>query len=231
MEQSGEPGKKVSGPCLGYLSCFNALNEEELSLVNSRTRHLFFSKGETICKQGVFAPYVIFLTGGLVRIYLEPGRNRYLNMHLAKSGDFISFSPVFNEETYRFSASALTDSDVCLIDKDILKQLLTSNSDFAYRIISRNWQTENRLLDIVSTLSYKHMAGKLATTVIYLADFGYDNIFDLLTRKDISEFANITIESTVKLLKEFEQQGILSLSGKMITILDRERLNGIAQKG
>lgn len=220
-----------STPCLGYLSCFNALSEQELDYINSKTRHLYFKKGETICKQGVYAPYVIFLTRGLVKVYLEVNRNKHISTHLTKSGDFISFSSVFDENAYKISASALSDSDVCMIDREAVIKLLRENGDFSFRIISRNCLIENRLLNIIGNLSHKQMAGKLATTILYLNDFGYDNIFGLLTRKDIAEFANISIESTVKLLKDFENREVLSLERKNITINNREMLQKISDKG
>ncbi|MEZ5010756.1 MAG: hypothetical protein R2744_03695 [Bacteroidales bacterium] len=51
-----------SNPCLTHLSCFDALTASQLEkVVNASTRHIVFNRGETICKQGVLAPSVIFL--------------------------------------------------------------------------------------------------------------------------------------------------------------------------
>jgi len=228
---SSENTSNPESPCLGHLSCFNALTADQLEMINSRTRHIFYQKGETICKQGVYAPYVIFLTGGFAKIYLEMDRDRQVITHLSGSGDFISFSAVFNEEAYKYSASAITDCDACLIDKDAVRQLLYTNSDFAFRIISRNWEIESRLLTIIKNISYKHMPGRLATAILYLADKGGNDLFRHISRKDLAGFASINLESTVKLLKEFEQAGILALDGKNIEIIDREMLTDLSVKG
>ncbi len=217
--------------CFGHLSCFNSLTEEELSFIQKSTRSLFFKKGETICKQGAFAPYVIFLSDGLAKIYIEVTREKQISTHLAQSGDFISFSSIFNHDEYNTSAAALVDSDVCMIEKDAIISLLKSNSEFAYRIIARNWQLGNRLFNIINNLSFKQMAGKLAATLIYLEDFGYDSLFENLSRKEIAEFANISIESTVKLLKDFASDGIVTLDGKIVIINNRSALEDIARKG
>lgn len=217
--------------CFGYLSCFNALTVEELSFVTARTRQVFFAKGETVLKQGLSSPYIVFLTNGLIKIYLEVDRNRKVVTHMAKGGDFISFSAVFTNDINKYSASAITDSELCLIEKEALLHIINNNSDFAFRIISRNWQTENQLLNVISNLSYKQMPGKLASAILYLDEFGYDNIFTNLGRKDIAEFANISVESTVKLLKEFEAEGLISLEGKNIILLKKEILLNISKKG
>lgn len=217
--------------CFGHLSCFNSLTEDELAFIQKSTRSLFFKKGETICKQGSFAPYVIFLSRGLAKIYMELTREKQISTHLAKSGDFISFSSIFNNDEYNTSAAALVDADVCMIEKDAIISLLKSNSDFAYRIIARNWQEGNRLFSIINNLSFKQMAGKLAGTLIYFDDFAYDNLFDNLSRREIAEFANISIESTVKLLKDFSAEGIIKLDGKTVLIKNRKALEDIARKG
>jgi len=39
------------------------------------------------------------------------------------------------------------------------------------------------------------------------------------------------MESTVKLLKEFEQAGMLALKGKRIEITDKEKLADVSEKG
>ena len=225
------PGQPDKNPCLGHLSCFNSLTPSELEFVNSQTKSLFFRKGETICKQGTYAPYVIFLTEGLAKIYLEVSKEKQISTHLAKEGDFISFSAVFEQDEYNLSASALTDTSACMINKEAVRSLLKTNSEFGYRIISRNWEVENRLLDIISNLSYKQMAGKLAITLLYLADFGYPDIFEHLSRRELAAFANISIESTVKLLKEFETDSIITLNGKSIILNRREQLKDIAVRG
>ncbi|TFH36980.1 MAG: Crp/Fnr family transcriptional regulator [Bacteroidia bacterium] len=226
-----ENNNRSASPCLGHLSCFNALTADQLEMINSRTRHIYYQKGETICKQGVYAPYVIFLTNGFAKIYLETERDRQTITHLAGNGDFISFSAVFNEEAYKYSASALTDCDLCLIEKDAVRQLLNTNSDFAFRIISRNWEIESRLLTIIKNISFKHMPGRLATAILYLHEKGDSEIFKHISRKDLAGFASINLESTVKLLKEFEHDGIISLEGKNIRLDKPEKLKNISIRG
>lgn len=77
------------------------------------------------------------------------------------------------------------------------------------------------------------MPGKLAAALLYLnqEQFKEDDIYELLTRKNIADFAGITVESTVKFLKEFEAEGMLELSGKQVNILDIEKLTNIYQHG
>jgi CRP/FNR family transcriptional regulator len=152
---------------------------------------------------------------------------------VAMHGDYLAFSSVFDENIYNYSAVALKDSVVCMIDKTALRKLFLSNPEFAMEITKRNCKNEAWLLDMVKTITYKQMRGKLASTLIYLSSeqFIKQNIFQSLTRKDIADFASITTESSIKFIKEFEKEGILNLNGKNITISNLNMLEEIAKNG
>jgi CRP/FNR family transcriptional regulator len=52
-----------------------------------------------------------------------------------------------------------------------------------------------------------------------------------MSRKDLADFAGISTESTVKLLKRFEKDGLVELQDKDILLLDIERLKEIQKRG
>lgn len=219
--------------CNKSSKCFQYLYPDELEFVNSMKTQITYLKGETIFKQGAFAPYILYVVDGLVRVFLQTGSTKQLNIRLSKQGDFMAFSSVFGDNIYNCSAVALKDSTICMIEKTALKQLLMKNADFAMRITSRNCRNEARYLDIIQNTSYKQMRGKLASALLYLSseEFLEEDVFQYLTRQDIADFASITIESAVKFIKEFEKEGILKLMGKDLKITDKHLLEEIARRG
>jgi CRP/FNR family transcriptional regulator, polysaccharide utilization system transcription regulator len=222
-----------SGECLNSSGCFQLLRPDELDFINGKKTQVSYLKGETVFKQGAFAPFVLYVVGGLIKVFLQTGSTKQLNIRLAKQGDFLAFSSVFGENIYNYSALALKDSLVCMIDKAALKELLMKNVDFAMRITTKNCQNEGRYLDILQNISYKQMRGKLASALLYLSadEFLEEEVFHYLTRQDIADFASITTESTVKFLKEFEKENIIALNGKDIKIINHHTLDGIARRG
>ena len=72
-------------------------------------------------------------------MYLQTGSKRQVSLRLAKTGDFLVFSSVFGENIYHFSAQALKDSVVCMIDKDALRQVLLTYPGFALQITRNNF--------------------------------------------------------------------------------------------
>ncbi|MFA9392902.1 MAG: Crp/Fnr family transcriptional regulator [Prolixibacteraceae bacterium] len=219
--------------CKETSQCFHFLVPDELEFINSKKTQITYLKGETIFKQGAFAPYILYVVNGLVRVYLQTGSSKQVNIRLAKQGDFMAFSSIFGNTIYNYSAVALKDSSICMIDKTALKQLLLKNAEFAMRITSRNCQNEGRYLDIIQNISYKQMRGKLASALLYLSsdEFVDENVFQYLNRQDIADFSSITLESAVKFIKEFEKEGIIGLDGKNIIIQNAKKLEEINLRG
>ena len=213
--------------------CFQYLKDDDLEFLKDKKKRIEYFKGETIFKQGAFAPYVLYVIEGLVKVYLQTGPGKQVNIRLVKKGDFLAFPSIFGGKVHTYSTSALKDSRICMIDKEALKQLLLKNPEFALEITSRNCKNESIYIDIIQNLTYKQMRGKLATALLYLseADFLKEDVFHYMTRQDIADFASITLESAIKFLKEFEKEDLIMLEKKNIRILNFEVLRDIGKKG
>ncbi len=206
---------------------------KELEILQQHKTVITYLKGENIFKQGAFAPYVLYVVKGLVKVYLQTGYDKQVNVSLAGSGDFLAFSSIFGENIHTYSTQAVKDSDICMIEKESLKEALLKHPEFALRITSKNYRNERHLLEIIKNVSYKQMRGKLASSLLYLSqdEFLQEEIFTYLTRQDIADFASISTESAIKFLKEFEKEKMLKLRGKNIEILNFDLLESISKNG
>lgn len=212
---------------------FEELFSGDLEILEQHKTRITYLKGENIFKQGAFAPYIMYVVNGLVKIYLQTGYDKQINLGIAQSGDFLAFASVFGENIHTYSSLALSDTEVCMIEKESLKKALLHNPKFALEVTSKNYRNESHLLEILKNVSYKQMRGKLASALLYLSqeEFAKEEIFSFLSRQDIADFASISTESAIKFLKEFEKEGILSLKGKDIEVLDFGKLNSISKNG
>ena len=140
------------------------------------------STGENICKQGAFATSIIYILHGLVKLIIEgPGNKRYI-LRILKPSEFIGFSSVFGENKYHYSAVALTNTTVCLMEKDILNKLIRENNEIANEIIKWHCNIETHHYRKFESLAYKQLHGRLADTLLYLDQENFDikNIYSYL---------------------------------------------------
>ncbi len=213
--------------------CFSNLLPEEIELVKESKTQVLFRKGESLTKQGAFASSVLFVVDGLVKQYLTGDTNHTINLRIIGSGEFIGLSVAFSNHTYNYSTLALKDTLVCLIEKDAIAGLIKHNGQFAHGLIKRYYEGGNSLYDTLRSVLFKQMHGRIADVLLYLNALNTpdEHIFPLLSRKDIADFAGLSTETTVKLLKGLEKDGIIHLAEKDIEILLPEALIEISKRG
>ena len=211
--------------------CFQMLSPEEVELVRGSKTQVRFRKGDHLTKQGAFASYVLFIISGLARQYVEGERD--YNLRIIKPGEFVGLSAVFTKNTFNYSSVALTDCQVFLIEKVAITTVMKQNGMFAFNMVKRYSDQNSNLFDTLRTVIYKQMNGRIAETLLYIDEFKPENpnIFQLLSRKDIADFAGISTESAVKLLKSFEKDGLIELHEKDIQVINRNGLVEISRKG
>lgn len=213
--------------------CYSFISLEDIAALENKKTQVDFSANEVIFKKGALNSHIFLIYSGYVKLHVEIGKTKQLNLIVAQKGDFISLSGLFNSNKYTYSASALTDTTLCILDKNTVYDILNKNIKFLLFITERAIGIENRLIDVVTNISSKQMRGKLATAIMYLTNEAYfqQNLTQYITRQDLADFANITVENAVSLLKEFERENIVELQGKNIHVLNPKLLNDISLKG
>lgn len=213
--------------------CFQLLTKEEILQIQSSRTQVLFRKGENLTKQGAFASYVLFIVTGFSKQFIEGDGTKGYNLRVVRPGEFLGLSSVFGNNIFDYSAVALSEVQAFLIEKDAIAKLVRQDGKFAFSIIKRYCEQNSQLFDTVHKLVYKQMNGRLADALLYLSpeEFSGINIFPALSRKDLAEFAGISTESTVKLLKTFEKDGLIKLEDKDIILLKRGGLKEISRRG
>jgi CRP/FNR family transcriptional regulator len=213
--------------------CFKILAPDEIDIVKASKTQVQFRKGDMLTKQGTFASYVLFLVTGVARQYIESDINKSFNLRINQPGEFIGLNAVFASNKFSYSSLALTDCHAFLIEKEAIATIIQNNGMFGMGIISRYSEQNANLYDTLRKVLYKQMNGRLADAMLYINSFktNYPDIFQLLTRRDLADFAGISMESAVKLLKALEKEGVVKLSGKDIDVLDEAKLEKISRLG
>ena len=213
--------------------CFQTLSHEEVELVRASKTQVLFRKGDNLTKQGAFASYVLFIINGLAKQYIEGDNSKSFNLRIIRPGEFVGLSSVFTKNTFNYSSIALTDCQVFLVEKDAITAIIKQNGLFGFIMIKRYCEQNANLFDTLRTVMYKQMNGRIADTLLYIDSLKpeYPEIFQLLSRKDIADFAGISTESAVKLLKSFEKDGLIELHEKDIVVVNHKELLEISKKG
>ena len=219
--------------CDIHAPCFQMLTSKELELIRASKTQVLFRKGDSLTKQGTFASYILFIINGICKQYIEGYGSKSFNMRIVQPGEFVGLSAVFTKNIFNYSTVALTDCYAFLIEKDVIAKVIQKNGLFGLNIIKRYCEQNSNLFSTLQNVLYKQMNGRISETLLYLDSIreSHPDIFQLHSRKDIADFAAISTESAVKLLKSFEKDGLIELQDKDVIIRDKKALEDISKRG
>jgi len=203
-------------------NCFNKklLTNNQLALSDDNHRTIQFKKGETILKQGSFVTHIIFLINGLVKLTLEGTNGRTIIHCFQTSGNFLGLSALYTNDSFPYTIEAVNDSTVCMIRKEAFVTLQKGNLEIEKIVFDWYILEHKEMYSKIITLGTKNMPGRLADTILYLTQerFQKEDIFNYITRRDIADFAAMSLESMMKYFTEFKNDKLILVKGKKIII-------------
>lgn len=212
---------------------FNSISKKDKDFLKKNAAIIHYAKKETIFKQGAYAANVIFIIDGMVKLIMEGENGRKLVTRISCSNDFIGLTDIYGSSNYDFSAYVMKETSILQIRTDVFKQLIARNNKFALDIFKWYCEHTELIYQKVFTLGTKQMHGRLADVVIELCSdkFKDENIFKSVTRKDMAEMAGMSMESAIRLLGEFKNDGLITVDGKKITINNLTLLERLSRIG
>ncbi len=212
---------------------FNCLTTEELELMVKEKRHIHFNAGETILKQNTSASHIVCIKRGLAKIMAEGEGDKKLILRLVSTHAILTGGGLFIDEVRHFTVQAVTEVDCCFIDSDKIYELVSSNSQFAFELLKLNNRQNIQMLNNLVGITQKYMPGRVADLLLYLKnEIFLANPFNTrLSRQELADMSGMTMESFIRILKEFKSSNIISVDGSNIHILDEESLIKISKKG
>ncbi len=211
---------------------FTALTDAELDLIHLDRFQVTYNAGEIIFKQGSPSTYLLCLTSGLAKVYIE-GLSKNLILSIIKPVEYIIAPGLYSDNRHHFSVSALVDSTGCLIAVNSFKKVMRQNLELAEEFMQR---LSNQLIDNFDHtvgLTQKQMPGRIADALLYFSEKIYEsNSFEMvLTRQELADFSGMSTESAIRILKDFKDEGIIEVRKNSMAILNLERLKKIQETG
>jgi len=208
------------------------LNDEEIEKLSFNCALASFRKGDTIIKQGTFSTNVAYLRSGLVKIHIAGPYHEQI-VRIVKAPSYLALPTTFGDKINQYSVTVIEPSEVCFIDISTFRKLLSSNSDFSYEIMLELCRNELEVFYRCANRTQKHIRGKIADVLLEMVDKIYNSIVFTIpvNQEEIGNLIYASRESVSRVLAEFENDGILRISGKKVEILNKKSLLMISSNG
>jgi CRP/FNR family transcriptional regulator len=209
------------------------LSKEEVELLKENSVNIEFKKKEMICKQGGLVSHIMYVEKGLAKVFIEDGNNT-LVLKVVSTGNFVALTSVSEEfNTYKYSAMAYVDTLIKQIDVNIFRNLIKQNAHFAKEVIDILSVNNSQIYGRFFCFTHKQSYGRVADILLCMAERVFNsNEFELpLSRKDLAELTGMSSETIVRILKKFDEDKLIKLTGKTIKLINIEQLLHISDKG
>ena len=202
-------------------------------MINANRYEATFKPGEIIVKQGSPTSNALFLSNGMAKMYIEGTIGKNFIIGIALPGMLVMGPGAYVNSRHTYSVSAISTVQACFISFDLIKQLVRENGEFAEGMIedisSKSMKTHARMVH----LSQKRMSGRVADALLYFSDevFLNDEYEMVFSRQELGEMTSMAKECVVRILKEFEDSGVVYSDSSKVKILNKEKLIQISEKG
>ena len=138
-----------------------------------------------------------------------------------------------DHNTYQYSAMAYIDTEIRQIDIRTFRELLTRNANFAKEVIDIFSANSVQVYGRFFCLTHKQAYGRLADILLCLSEriFKKSEFHLPLSRKDLAELSGMSSETVIRMLKKFNDDGLIEMNGKELKIVDYDRLLRISETG
>jgi CRP/FNR family transcriptional regulator len=209
------------------------LTTEELNTLNSNCARISFRQGENIIKQGAFTTNIVYIKSGLVKEHMTGPNGKEEIMKITKAPAYIGVPSALGGRIHQYSCTALEHTSVCFIDLHVFNELLLTNTYFSRELILGLSKDLLEHFTKCVNKTQKQLHGSLAEAILYLSEkiYGSDSFRLSLTRAELGALIGTTRETVTRILHEYTENGLISIQGKKMNILNKEMLQRISDAG
>ena len=189
-----------------------------------------FKAGEVIFHEGSMPMGVFVVCTGRVKIYKSSRSGQQLITRIEHPGDLLGHITLLSHDgPYDASAEAMEPAIVSLVDAEAFTGFLMKYPNAALallRALSHDVRTaDNTARDV----AFKPARGRLADVLLRMKEAGKAHpVVAGVKRRALAEMAGLSIETTVRLLKDFEERGLLQKKEKDLVLINEDQLRALA---
>lgn len=212
----------LSHLCVSKVPFFNHLAAEEMMQIAEISRHRLYKKGTMIYKAWDPLNDLLIVHTGSVKIVqlFESGKEQILRV--LEPGEFFGELALFTEKTMDTYVEALEDSDICMIHRDHMQQLMTNYPMIAVKILEQFSERLDAADKLIGELSAKDVESRIAGYLLDLAEKQASYHVTLpMTKKDLASFLGTSQETVSRRLSTLQKQGIITQKGHRQVVIEQ----------
>ncbi|MDR2874841.1 MAG: Crp/Fnr family transcriptional regulator [Methylobacillus sp.] len=210
---------------------FSALAPEQLAYVAGEAMHQAVPRGSMVFNRGDTASNLYMLISGQIKLAVNSPQGSEKVISFVGAGESFGEAVIFlDQATFPVYAQATTDSQLLLVPKQVIFTLLERDMTVSRKMLAglsiRNRQLVQDIESVALLTSTQRLIGYLLQIVAESA--GAVRVTLPASKTMIASLLNLTPETLSRTMLKLQQQGLIEVNGKEITIID---LPGLREYG
>jgi len=225
MVERGEQQSTLEAVALERAELFRCLDPAQLARVREQLRERPFERLRPLFFEGDPAEALWVVQRGRVRLFKTSASGRTTTLETLGPGQLFGAISALDQDTYPASAEGVSAGVAWSLPRSALLRLLADDARLAVevlRIVSgRLHEAHERLR------SFAHDAApaRLAQALLDATREGAAQV----TRRALAEVAGTSVETAIRVLRQFERQGLVHGAVGMVRVVDPAALRRIAK--
>lgn len=219
---------------LSQTALFGELETTDLRALAERAVETRLARGEILFVEGDEARGLYVIVEGAVRAFRESLEGREQVIHVETAGATIAEVPVFDDGRYPSTVAGEEDSVLLFIDKRDVRRLCLDHPQIAISALKLLAGRLRRCAALVEQLSLHEVDERLARLILSEARARGQRqarsitVELILTNQQIASRIGSVREVVSRALARLQQNGLISVEGRRVTIPDEEVLKSYA---
>lgn len=173
--------------------------------------------------------HLYFLVDGKVKVSRIGVGGRSLILRIITNGGLFGYRSYFAQQRHITTATATAKTSLYRIPLSIIEKWKRENVQLANFFVSELAVDLGRSDERLLNMTQKHVRGRLAEALLTLvAHFGFEKdgqtIASRPSRDELASIGNMTSANAIRTLSTFADEGIVSVDGRAIRILNMKEL-------
>jgi len=204
---------------------FKGLSASEFSVIEKIAVEEHFDRDTIVSSEGHVNRKLYLIASGAVKVFGTSADGKEQIIAIGRPGDSFNDVAAFDAGDSQATVQALTALVVCTINGRALLEKSCELGNLAANIITALSVRIRQLGELVSDLSFRPVAGRLARILLTQVDIPNT---PYLTQRDLAAMAGTAREVVARALKGMEDEGMIKMDRHRIEILERESLEKLA---
>jgi CRP-like cAMP-binding protein len=218
---------------IAKIPLFEGLPEEQLRDLAAIILDQKFDRGQIIFSEGDDGNGFYVVVAGRVKIFKLSPEGKEQILHIFGPGEPFGEVAVFADQHFPANAEAIEKSRIFFFQRGALVRLIKKNPSLALNILAILSIRLRRFASLIEDLSLKEVPGRLAAYLLYLSEQEERsrNLELSIKKSQLASLLGTIPETLSRILGKMAGQGLIESDGPRIRIVDRERLEELAEWG